>query len=189
MESSFYYFFSATSQVLGGILALFGVFVIFKIKTLKDELLGIGQSLYDKADYAVRQKYAKLSENQSSTGILDRIKLSIDIKNIKELKEPINSIDNPECLALLNKLYGNFLIQRNRYNEIYQFHKKLILQTILWSIYTATVIIISLIILSEGDYFLNHVCLLSYTFWTIICLIFVCFSGLIYILIRSLSEL
>ena len=39
MESSFYYFFSSTPQVLGGVLALFGVFVIFKIQALKDELL------------------------------------------------------------------------------------------------------------------------------------------------------
>jgi len=35
MSNSFYYFFSTTPQVLAAILALFGVFVIFKIQTLE----------------------------------------------------------------------------------------------------------------------------------------------------------
>jgi len=39
MENSFYYFFSATPQVLATILALFGFFLIFKIQALKDELI------------------------------------------------------------------------------------------------------------------------------------------------------
>jgi hypothetical protein len=43
-SNSFYYFFSATAQVSGGILALYAVFVVFKIKTRKDELLGLGQA-------------------------------------------------------------------------------------------------------------------------------------------------
>ena len=50
MSDSFYYFFSATPQVLGGILALFGVFVIFKIQTIKAELIASGQILHNRGN-------------------------------------------------------------------------------------------------------------------------------------------
>ena len=45
MENSFYYFFSAVPQVLGGVLALFGVFVLYKIQTLKDEQVSIASDI------------------------------------------------------------------------------------------------------------------------------------------------
>lgn len=45
MTNSFYYFFSAAAQVLAAILALFGVFVIFKIQSLTSELLEEGRKL------------------------------------------------------------------------------------------------------------------------------------------------
>ncbi len=47
MNNSFYYFYSATPQVLSGVLALFGVFVIFKIQTIKSEILSIGLNIYE----------------------------------------------------------------------------------------------------------------------------------------------
>jgi hypothetical protein len=50
MENSFYYFFSAVPQVLGGVLALFGVFVVFKVQSLKSQLLGIAKTFVQKRD-------------------------------------------------------------------------------------------------------------------------------------------
>lgn len=39
MENSFFYFFSATPQALAAILALFGFFLVFKLQSLKEEML------------------------------------------------------------------------------------------------------------------------------------------------------
>ncbi len=48
MSNSFYYFFSAVPQVMGGILALFGVFIVFKIQAIESNIIGIGQSLLER---------------------------------------------------------------------------------------------------------------------------------------------
>ena len=45
MTNSFYYFFSSTPQVLGGVLALFGVFVIFKIQSIRSQLIGLARTM------------------------------------------------------------------------------------------------------------------------------------------------
>ncbi|MEI6048534.1 MAG: hypothetical protein WCS03_06515 [Bacteroidota bacterium] len=57
MENSFYYFFSSTPQVLGGIWALFGVFVLFKIQSLTTDLISISKELlYWLQHYSIRSE-------------------------------------------------------------------------------------------------------------------------------------
>lgn len=182
MDNSFYYFFSSASQVLGAILALFGVFVIFKIETIKAQLLGIGQSIikdrgtiltddYELADNTVLHDKAHKSDPQ-----INNIKMSIIKNNINELKFNIEKLDKV--------IYSSY---QSSYKGVYKALKSLIASTVIWSIYTIIVIIGCLIILSQGVYFLNHCSLLHYTFGIIVCLICFCFSGLIYILIKALS--
>ena len=171
MSNSFYYFFSATPQVLAAILALFGVFVIFKIQSLKTELISLGKSLIsDVGNY-----------NDQSDGIL-----SIQIK-----VHAVRALQNND----INGLKSTFDIFSNKanyfYKEFYKLYdslKTLINSTIFWSIFTSLIIISCLIILSQGNYFLCHHELLSVIIWIIIALIVSSFSGLIYILVKSLKE-
>jgi TRAP-type uncharacterized transport system fused permease subunit len=182
MSNSFYYFFSATPQVLGAILALFGVFVIFKIEAIKSQLKGIGQSIIKdmgtnlKDDFLLTGNTVLRDKAQKSDSEINDIKMSIFRNDINGLKSDIDKLDKV--------IYSSF---QSNYNEVYKSLKSLICNTIIWSILTIVVILGCLTILSQGGYFLTHCSLLSYTIWIIIGLICTCFSGLIYILIKSLT--
>jgi len=171
MDDSFYYFFSATPQVLAAILALFGVFVIFKIENLKSDLIGIGRFLISNVE-----NYSDQNDTFLGFQIKAQVALSIQNKDINGLKATFDIFKNKA-----NYFYQNFY-------KLYNSFQSLKKNTIIWSIITACIIVICLTILSQGDYFVNHTCFLSILFWIVIGLIIACFTGLIYILIKSLSE-
>jgi hypothetical protein len=176
MENSFYYFFSATPQVLGGILALFGVFVIYRIQAITSELKGICQYIIDESDHIIRRALNIKITNTSSDGA-----------HIIKINKAIGRSDKRELKSLLESIvYKEFDTHKIKFNNEYDSLIFLTKNTIIWSIITGLVIIISLTILSQGVYFLSHPHLLTMTFWIVILLIFVCFAGLIYILIESL---
>jgi hypothetical protein len=56
MENAYYYFFSATPQVLAGIIALFGVFVLFKLQALSNELSPIANNLHYSLDLHLKMR-------------------------------------------------------------------------------------------------------------------------------------
>ncbi len=57
MKEAIFYTFSTIPQVLAGTIALIGVFAIFKIRALKEELDGLAQNFYDTVnDYYVGVK-------------------------------------------------------------------------------------------------------------------------------------
>ena len=182
MSNSFYYFFSSTPQVLGAILALFGVFVLFKIEIIKAHLIGIGKSIIkDKGTYL--SDTFELTDNtilkdkapKHDPQIID-LKMSIIKNDIKGLKSIIDKLDK--------ELFSSY--QKN-YCETYESLKSLITCTVFWSVYTVILIIGCLTILSQGCYFLDHYYLVYYTKMIIIVLICACFIGLIKILRKSLD--
>lgn len=171
MSNSFYYFFSAVPQVLAAILALFGVFVIFKIQSLKTELIGIGKFLISDV-----RNYNDQSDSLLSIRIKVQAKIALQNNDINGLKSTFDLFTNKA-----NYFYKKFY-------KLYDSLKNIISSTIFWSIFTSVIIIICLAILSQGSYFLCHRELLFLIFWIIITLIVSSFSGLIYILIKSLKE-
>jgi hypothetical protein len=93
MENSFYYFFSATPQVLGGILALFGVFVIYRIQAITSELKGICQYIIDESDHIIRRALNIKITNTSSDGAhIIKINKAIGRSDKRELKSLLESI-------------------------------------------------------------------------------------------------
>jgi hypothetical protein len=180
--NSFYYFFSAVPQVLAAILALFGVFVIFKIQNIKSELFGIGQSILDV--FIQRGKFIQsnlppllLNEKMKNVSILDNIQTAIHRHNINELKSVMDLIENLD-----------FQIYRGKYNSRHSLIQSLIKQTIYLSIITALLIIICLAAIPFGYFLMNHKVVLNSIFAFVIISISICFSGLIYILVKSLKE-
>lgn len=179
MSNSFYYFFSTTPQVLAGILALFGVFIIFKIQTLKSELIGIGQYILEKGNRLIRIPSigVKFSKTENNTSILDRIEKDISRNDIKGLKSTIELID-----------YQDFELSIRKYNNVSDFLQSLIKSTIKWSIYTAIVIILCLAAIPFGDLILKNVYILYSLFTIMIVCITLSFYGLISILRKALID-
>lgn len=177
MSNSFYYFFSAVPQVLAAILALFGVFVVFKIQTIKTQLRGIGQSIIDEAQLYVNWRNNYFTSQMKAEQFINALKKAILGHDIKELQRLINIIES-----------DHYEIYKRKYNGLYDFLESLIKNTIYWSIFTAIIIIICLTLIPLGNVILGCNFFLYPSFGlVIICLIF-CFYGLISILRKSLMS-
>lgn len=188
MTDSFYYFFSAVPQVLAGILALFGVFVVFKIQTIKSDLLGITQDIIKKIEY-LETSPAHLDKSIFDGTIGVKTEMVTDLNrhfkrnNLKGLKSIIDDMllieyafDDPTGLFVKN------------FVDVYNFLQTLIRGTINLSIFTAIIVTLSLAILPFGEIILQHSAILYFLFSLIIASIILCFYGLIYILTASLKE-
>jgi hypothetical protein len=171
MSNSFYYFFSATPQVLAAILALF--------EAIKKQLLGMGQYLWDEGNMLIRPpSMVKLSNQKSNEFILSNIKKAISRIDIEGLRNIIDLID-----------YETFQVVKERYESVYKFLEALKRQTIYWSILTAAIIIFCLAMIPFSECLIKPNCILNSLFgFTIICII-ACFLGLILILRKSLKEI
>jgi|GEM_PF-4429554 len=178
MENSFFYFYSATPQVLGGILALFGVFVIFKLQTIKNQLIGIGQAIIDEVNR--RNKLSnpiRLSDKLDTSIILNSLKKAINRDDINELKTAIGLIESQD-----------FGTSWRKYMDVYDFYKSLIRNTLALSIFTASVIVLCLIIIPFAENILCNTTILYTLFILVIICIITCFAGLIIILKKSLYD-
>lgn len=178
MESSFYYFFSATPQVLAGVLALFGVFVIFKIQTIKNQLIGIGQAIIDEVQRLNKlSRPLTLSEKLDTNLIINAMKKAINRNDIKELMGAIDLIESQ-----------HFGTSWRKYHDVYDFLNSLINNTLALSTFTAIIIVICLLIIPFGRIILCNPTILYILFTFIIVCISICFIGLISVLKRSLKD-
>jgi len=176
MENSFYYFFSSTPQVLGGILALFGVFAIFKIQSLTTDLISIGKELLHWL-----QSYSLPSESNES--MEERVKIMPDIsksiltRDITYLKKSLKKI----------KIFKDTtsLEIRSRFDNIYLIYKKLVDRTIHSSIFTGIIIISCLLIIPFGKWLICYPVILCIIFGVTILCVGISFCMLISILIIS----
>jgi len=181
MKNSFYYFFSATPQVLGGILALFGVFVIFKIQIIAEVLSKKASNLYTEA----RSLYFPEDSNEIQ-------KLGVTIK--KKIKEGIENKD----LSLIKKALDldkknttnqskSFLSFAEEFNSLYSAKEALYNDTIRFSFLTAVIIIFCLALIPFGDWIICYHNTLMLIFFLVIGLIGYSFFNLISILKRVLK--
>lgn len=178
MENSFYYFFSAVPQVLGGLIALFGVFVIFKIQNTFTILKEIAQSVYDMGSKKIRSSNDKFTKRLSDASPLDEMKKAIERNDISNLKSILDDFTHKDFDSFKEK----FFKELDNVHVIIKF-------TIYWSIFTAVLIIASLIILSQGSYLTCHPVLMQLIFWIVNTLLVVCFAGLVYLLRKSILKI
>lgn len=184
MSNSFYYFFSAAPQVLGGILALFGVFVIFKIQGLKNQLIGISRPLLNIIDQIHAQEVSlenRMTNVVTSTSI--NLKASILREDTYEIKAILDGVSITYSL-----FKDEFESLRLRFNTIYNSFQILVRGTIKWSIFTATLIIFCLSTIPFGEFILNHLKVLYVIFGLVILGIGLSFYGLISILKKALID-
>jgi hypothetical protein len=151
MENSFYYFFSATPQVLGSILALFGVFVLFKLQSLSTELITIGDNIYNY--YCIKITDIKpINETntiyESNYKAIDQIKNAISVKKIKDIKKGLDKITNFKNQP--------FLTDKAKFDSVYNIYKNLIDSTISATIFTGAIIVYCLALLPFAKYLSCH---------------------------------
>lgn len=138
MENSFYYFFSATPQVLSAVLALFGVFVLFKIQSLTTDLISIGKELLHWL-----QTYTVIMVNRESFEEISSLEIDIS-KSIltRDITYLNKSIVKNKALKDTTSLEIRY-----RFDNVYLIYKKLVDRTICSSIVTGIIIISCLLII------------------------------------------
>ena len=180
LRDSFNYFFSSTPQVLGGILALFGVFVIFAVQTLRSELLNIAKIIYDNArnssDSHLGSKIPGWDNNTHN--ISKKIDESIDSGNLYKIKVSIEYIEDFSFSVIIKSFVNSF-----------NFLDTLIKRTFFFSIFTASTIVTCMIILALGKMLICYPILVFVLFSLVIICSGFCMYGLIFkILVPALGK-
>jgi hypothetical protein len=178
MKDSFYYFFSATPQVLGGILALFVVFVIFKIQSLKSQIFGLGQTIIE--EYRIKRTQShtlKLNDKLDNSDIINELNLAIQRNSLDSLEVIICLIEDKE-----------FELYVKSFKKMNSFLRSLTKEIIFWSVFTSLTIFFSLLIIPFGDFILSNKGLLNILFSVILICILICLSGVLLILKKSINE-
>lgn len=186
MSDSFYYFFSAVPQVLGGILALFGVFVIFKIQGLKTQLIGISRPLITIVEL-LHEEDLRLHNDSRMTSVVTNTSTI--------LRESVLREDTHEIKAILDKITiivsdfkQQFETYQRHYNDVYNALQTLIKNTIRLSVLTAILIVFCLATIPFGDLILQHPIVLYLIFSVVVLCICISFGGLISILKKALND-
>lgn len=178
MENSFYYFFSATPQVLGGILALFGVFVLFKIQSLTTDLISIGKELLHWLQFysLPSESIESLDERNKVMPDISKSILTRDITYLKKSLEKIKIFKDTTSLEI-----------RSRFDNVYLIYKKLVDRTIHSSIFTGIIIISCLLIIPFGKWiYCKPVLLFSLFFIIILSVGYILYS--FYVILKSALQ-
>jgi hypothetical protein len=181
MESSFFYFFSSDPQVLSGVLALFGVFVIFKIQTLKDELLVQANDIFefirhfnDKNDTIEGDKRRHITNKL--------IFKKIQKKNINDLSILLGFEHDD-----LVRNNDQFKVLYRNYKSIHSIYQKLIADAVGSSIFDAIIIVICLAVIPFEKWIICNPVLLFCSYTVVILSIVILFYKLLSILKKSFS--
>lgn len=150
-ENTFLYFFSTIPQVLAGLIALLGVFVLFKFQSIKNSIISFGVQTLDylDEDFILKMDDAQINIMKKSLkhGIIrnDQETVASQIAGINsQLKEIINSNGlNPNQENILWKINHNNDIQFDCIN----LHNTITKKTKLIVLSSGIAIIISLIFL------------------------------------------
>lgn len=99
MDTTLFYFFSTIAQVIGAIVALTGVFAIFKIRLLKEDIGGHSQVFYNSFKSA-------LVSCTMGNRVVDITDVSISVENDEELSKLRSVKISRDYPTLLRKCTG-----------------------------------------------------------------------------------
>jgi hypothetical protein len=155
MNNSFYYFFSATPQVLGAIMAMFGVLIMFKTQSIKDTLFGYGQTLIfeiEEINNTIQSKRIILSKKRNNTEFIKNLKKFMYEKNLQFIYASMIELEK-ENFAVGKYIFDGFEQEVKRL-------EKIIRNTIQYSIMSLCIIAFSLCIIPFYSLINNHPLLL-----------------------------
>lgn len=183
LSNSFFYFFSAVPQVLGAILGLFAVFVLFRIQTLKDDLINLASEFIELLNSLEKAKNVEIEKKR--TDVIKILTNAIQVKNILIIhfyieKMVLNTMnkDDKEHIDLCKKMI-------NGYNTIHTLRESFPKKIILLSTFTAFVILLCLSVIPFACCIFAHPVLLDWLFIITVIAVIVCFVLLINILRKS----
>jgi ABC-type multidrug transport system fused ATPase/permease subunit len=187
MSNSFYYFFSATPQVLASVMALFGVFVFFRIQGLKKELFFFGDQASQRVagnkkgnEGAFKNSEEEQLEHSSIQSILSE---SVEGKDIYRLNDALRRYERQFDYG--DKLYMRYA---RAFSKLYYTLEKIINRTIISSVVTSILIVLCLLIIPFDKLLLCHNVLIMCLFIGTGIGIIVVFVLLINILCISIKE-
>jgi hypothetical protein len=181
-NNNFYYFFSATPQVLGAILALFGVYVIFRIEALRKQLVGFGQTTIDRLERMGNKPNAKKIPLQFSS--------LVEFKNYRQ--KLIDAVQRDDY-EKLNTLASQIMDQRFKFNvgnisNLIQNLNRLKKITFLWSVLTMFTTVLCLVVIPFGPVLCKSFFNVFPVFILVIVLILIIFILLISVLRLCLND-
>jgi len=179
LSNSFYYFFSAVPQILGAVLALFGVFVLFKLQSLSTEIIGELPSFYNFLNTRTIQEDQDAEERRID--LWYDVEKGIRTKNIKALKTSVDA--NAPAIAKYKDIIG----YTEKFYKVYSEYDWLIKQTIRASTFTAAIIITCLVILPLSGLIIPHPYLLYGLFTITVLSVARTFTMLVIILKKSIQ--
>jgi len=139
MENSIYYTFSTMAQTLAGAIALLGVFILYRVQQIINELKGIAEAAV--MDLETGPANNLIIVNKKNPQLISRIKKGIarnDLSGLKEnLDELVGIIDNDSYKEKVQKDFASK----------YRFKNKIIKQTKIAIYFTISSIVISIMIL------------------------------------------
>jgi len=182
LSNSFFYFYSATPQVLGGIMALFAVFVIFKIQALTKELLSLADYVHNILQN-INEKGDSDEIKKKRTDLAWGIKRNIEAENIVQVYEAINKYTDE--LHPINRVYN---IRQARFDSVYTKRQNLIDDTIAASKITAFIILFCLGILPFGKLVICHTVFMGIIFGAVLVCVGIIFYKLLSILKKSFNQ-
>ena len=176
MSNSFYYFFSATPQVLAAIMVMFGVLIMYKITSFRDRLIGNAQTITEDLK---RNPNQVVSKNQKTPSIIASLERSIVMKEIVLLSYYISEMDNITDAGLMTLV------------QIYVAKRRALLRLIKWTylmtFLSSATIIICLCIIPLGEEILCNITLLFITYIVMGILVLLSFGFYVYIFVLCLD--
>lgn len=176
MSNSFYYFFSATPQVLAAIMVMFGVIIMYRIPAIKTNLIGHAQIILDELK---KNPNKSVSKEHTTPSIIKSLDNAIIMKEFPLLSYYIACIEKitDERLATMIQLYDA------RRRVLQRFIRMIIIMTLISSV----TIMYCLFVIPFGEKILCTPNLLYSLFIVVGILLISCFTFYAYILTMCLD--
>ncbi|MGA1978439.1 MAG: hypothetical protein ABSG89_11370 [Bacteroidales bacterium] len=187
MKDSFYYFFSTVPQVLGGVMALFGVFVIFRIQSIKEQMYLYGKEIMSDFNY----KFLAIDRSENNKETIKKI--------FSETYDTLGDCVQLKDFNMMYKIYSNFrkvyttidyglLNYEKGFFQLYTTFRFLINWAIISSITTGITILFCISLIPYEKDLINNQWLLQKIYLLTVILAVIVFILLIIILIVALKE-
>ncbi len=152
MDIAFYYTFSTIPQVLAGAIALFGVFVLYKIQHLKSQLIGYGNSILIESTRDSKEEKLKLKKNTVCNIRLEKAIARNDIADIKvHIDILAYLIDEGSDMAVKRNYEASFTRIKDNFEKTNKKKSILINSSLFCMILTCIIIIGSILIIPFGS--------------------------------------
>ncbi len=202
-ENSFLYFYSTIPQVLGALIALFGVFLLFKFQSLNNSIISFGKQISERLDNenflnTIEDRHLRLLKGNLKEGIIrqDIETVASQIAGINKILEDINFKTNfindtdAELMAEKQGLIKTFRIYENIQCNCLEIKNNLLLDAKSLLIQSSLLILISIlcipfvhVLLCSNNLLILIIISTLILLWTSKCLI-----KLVWLIIISLSH-